>query len=266
MSKENAHLLKQGVDGAYKPFLHNGKHIVENVDLVRVSPDYVGAVSNVALMANMAAIAAKLEAIEVGVRNIARLMADTQRGRVKGALDALALAQALADLAERRTQMISAGRHVVIELGALAGQLRAHIAAMPKETTGLLDGFYGRSTMRTAITSLDNAKPLRDPRYGTVFELAGAFSGITDLGFAFVEVNVGATSPAHFHNKMTELYHVVEGSGIITLDGAEIAVSPGHCISIRPGVVHSIKNSGSDPLRFFCATSPAYSEDDDHEV
>src|SRR5438552_1599848 len=43
---------------------------------------------------------------------------------VKGALDALALAQALADLAERRTQMISAGRHVVIELG----RLRAHIA------------------------------------------------------------------------------------------------------------------------------------------
>ena len=143
MSKENAHLFKQGVDGAYKPFLHNGKHFVENVDLMRVSPDYVGAVSNVALMVNMAAIAAKLEAIEVGVRNIARLMADTQRGRVKGALDALALARALADLAERRTQMISAGRHVVIELGALTGQLRAHIAAMPKETTGLLDGFFG---------------------------------------------------------------------------------------------------------------------------
>ncbi len=143
MSKENAYLFKQGADGAYKPFLHNGKHFVENVDLMRVSPDYVSAVSNVALMVNMAAIAAKLEAIEVSVRNIARVMADTQRGRVKGALDALALAQALADPGERRTQMISAGRDVVIELGALTGQLRAHIAAMPNETTGLLDGFFG---------------------------------------------------------------------------------------------------------------------------
>jgi hypothetical protein len=143
MSKENAHLFKQGADGVYKPFLHNGKHFVENVDLMRVSPDYVGAVSNIALMVNMAAIAAKLEAIEVGVRNIARLMADTQRGRVKGALDALALARALTEPAERRTQMISAGRDVVIELGALTGQLRAHISAMPKETTGLLDGFFG---------------------------------------------------------------------------------------------------------------------------
>src|SRR5579863_4361699 len=55
MSKENAHLFKQGVDGFYKPFLHNGKNFVENVDLRRVSPDYLSAVSNVALMVNMAA-------------------------------------------------------------------------------------------------------------------------------------------------------------------------------------------------------------------
>jgi len=40
------------------PFLHNGRHFVENVDLVRALPDYVGAVSNVALLVNMAAIAA----------------------------------------------------------------------------------------------------------------------------------------------------------------------------------------------------------------
>ncbi len=143
MSKENAHLFKQGVDGAYKPFLHNGKHFVENVDLMRISPDYIGAISNVALMVNMAAIAAKLDAIEVGVRNIGRLVADIQRGRVKGVLDALALSRALADPAERRTQMIAASHDVVIELGALTGQLRAHIGAMPKETTGWFDGFFG---------------------------------------------------------------------------------------------------------------------------
>jgi hypothetical protein len=132
MTKENAHLFKQAADGTYKPFLHNGKHFVENVDLVRVSPDYVGAISDVALMANMVAIAAKLEAIEVSVRNIARLMADTQTGKVKGALHALALARKLKDPAERRAQSISAGRDLVSELGALTGQLRAHITAMPR--------------------------------------------------------------------------------------------------------------------------------------
>lgn len=143
MSRENAHLFKQAADGAWKPYLRNGKHFVENVDLMRVSPDYVGAISNVGLMVNMAAIAAKLETIEVGVRNIARLMADTQRGKVKGALDALALSRALTDPAERRTQMISASRDVVKELGTLTSQLRAHIAAMPEKKTGIFDGFFG---------------------------------------------------------------------------------------------------------------------------
>jgi hypothetical protein len=157
MSKENAHLFKQGVDGVYKPFLHNGKHFVENVDLIRISPDYVRAVSDVALTVSMAAFEAKLEAIEVGVRNIEHLMADTQRGRVKGALDALALTRALADPAERRAQMISAGRGIVVELGALAGQLRAHIAAMPKETTGVLDGFFG-SGFANAIAAYEQVK------------------------------------------------------------------------------------------------------------
>jgi uncharacterized protein YukE len=165
MTSDNAHLFKQSVDGTYKPFLHNGKHFVENVDLIRVPPDYLGTLSDIALAVNMAAFAARLEAIEVGVRNISRLMADTQRGRLKGALDALAVAQALVDRGERRTQTIAAARDVVIELGAVAGQLRAHIAAMPKETTDLLDGWLGSrfAEARAAFTQVkDDVESLID--------------------------------------------------------------------------------------------------------
>jgi hypothetical protein len=143
MSEGNAHLFKKAADGTFKPYLRESGKFVENADLMRLPPDYVGAVSNFALMLNMAAIAAKLEAIEVGVRNIGRLIADTQRGRVNGTLDALALARALSDPAECRAQMISACSDVVVEMGALTGQLRSHIAAMPKETTGLFEGFVG---------------------------------------------------------------------------------------------------------------------------
>ena len=50
MSKENAHLFKQAADGAWKPYLHNGKHFVENVDLFPVPPDYVGAVDGIKLV------------------------------------------------------------------------------------------------------------------------------------------------------------------------------------------------------------------------
>ena len=143
MSAEHADLFKKAADGFYKPYLHDGKRFVGNVDLMRVPPNYMEVVSDVALMANMAVIAAKLEAIEVGIRNIGVLIANTQRGKVQGTLDALALAGRLSDPSERRGQMISACRDVVSETRALIGQLKSHIAAMPMETTGLFDGILG---------------------------------------------------------------------------------------------------------------------------
>lgn len=120
--------------------------------------------------------------------------------------------------------------------------------------------------MPNSTADLTNARPLRDERYGTVYELAGSMTGLSGLGFAWVEVDIGASSPAHFHKKMSEIYHIVQGVGVMTLGGDEFSVSPGQCISIPPGVVHSIRNSGDAPLGFFCATSPSYSEEDDFEV
>jgi hypothetical protein len=150
MSEKNAHLFKQGKDGFWKPFLHDGKKFKENVNLAKVPPDCGQMVTDLALQVNMAVIAIKLEAIEIGVQNIARLIANTQRGKVKGRLDALAAAQALVDPVERRGQMISACRELIAEVGALTGQLKSHVIAMPTETTGLLDGFFG--------SGLDRAK------------------------------------------------------------------------------------------------------------
>lgn len=120
--------------------------------------------------------------------------------------------------------------------------------------------------MNTVIQNLRQALPLRDERYGVLFELAGPATGLPGLGFAWVEVDAGAISPAHFHKITSELYHVVEGSGVMILDGREHAVAPGDCISIAPGVVHSIKNTETVPLRFFCATNPAYDPNDDYET
>lgn len=148
MSEGNAHLFKQAADGAWKPHLHNGKHFVENVDLFPIPPDYAGIISSISMMLNMAVIAGKLEAIEVGVQNINRLLVDRQRGKVKGALDALSWSRALENPDERRQQMLSACRDVIIELRALASQLSSNIAAMPNEETGLLKGFIGDGIAR----------------------------------------------------------------------------------------------------------------------
>ena len=45
----------------------------------------------------------------------------------------------------------------------------------------------------------------------------------------------------HYHERTTEIYYVVEGSGAMSLDGEEIALRPGACIEIKPGVVHGAR-------------------------
>lgn len=45
-------------------------------------------------------------------------------------------------------------------------------------------------------------------------------------------------SREHFHRRSTELYYVLEGEGVVRLDGVEHPVRKGSLIQIPPGVVH----------------------------
>jgi mannose-6-phosphate isomerase-like protein (cupin superfamily) len=120
--------------------------------------------------------------------------------------------------------------------------------------------------MITPILNLTESRVIRDERYGTVFELAGEATGLPYLGFALVEVDPGATSPAHFHTHTSELYYIIGGRGCMVMNDVETDVGVGDCISISPNTIHSIRNNGDDPLKFLCATNPAYDPSDDTEV
>lgn len=91
----------------------------------------------------MAAIAADLNTIKIGVRDLGSLMSNTARGEVSGAVSAVRQAKALTDATEQRRETLGACRDLSIQLGKLAGQLKAHCSAMPEPKTGLLEGFFG---------------------------------------------------------------------------------------------------------------------------
>ena len=42
----------------------------------------------------------------------------------------------------------------------------------------------------------------------------------------------------HYHKKMTEVYHVLEGEGEIELDGTRHPLAPGTTVMIQPGCRH----------------------------
>lgn len=64
----------------------------------------------------------------------------------------------------------------------------------------------------------------------------------------------------HYHKVSEEFYYVIEGTGIIELDGDEREITVGDAVLIPAGVWHQIRSS--DGMRFLCCCAPPYEHED----
>jgi mannose-6-phosphate isomerase-like protein (cupin superfamily) len=79
---------------------------------------------------------------------------------------------------------------------------------------------------------------------------------------AEASIAAGGGSLLHRHRESEELYHILSGTGRMTLGGEEFAIAPGDTLLIPPGIPHRLRNTGDEPLRLLCACSPAYRHGD----
>jgi mannose-6-phosphate isomerase-like protein (cupin superfamily) len=70
----------------------------------------------------------------------------------------------------------------------------------------------------------------------------------------------GAATQRHFHKVSEEIYYILEGEGLMELDGEVRTVVEGDAVLIPPGAWHTIR-AASD-LRFLCCCAPPYSHED----
>lgn len=111
-----------------------------------------------------------------------------------------------------------------------------------------------------------NDEPVeRHYRFGRcAFERVRAHGGEREISFArvleraggplrFIDLSVlapGADIGRHTHSDDNEeLYIVVGGCGLMSLDGKEFEVRPGDVILNRPGGSHGLRNTGVEELR-----------------
>ncbi len=66
----------------------------------------------------------------------------------------------------------------------------------------------------------------------------------------------------HYHKRSTELYYVLEGGGVVVLDGVEQPVNKGSLVHIPPGVVHGARGK----MRVLVVGIPDIAEDDYFEA
>jgi mannose-6-phosphate isomerase len=67
------------------------------------------------------------------------------------------------------------------------------------------------------------------------------------------------------HARRSEHWFIVEGSGLVTMDGATIAVTRGVAVDVPVGVCHRIENNGSIDLVFVEVQHGDYFGEDDIE-
>lgn len=74
----------------------------------------------------------------------------------------------------------------------------------------------------------------------------------------------GGSTVRHHHRASEEIYYIVEGSGLMEIDGEERAVTVGDAVLIPPGAWHRIEASSTGPLRLLCACAPPWTAEDTH--
>ena len=82
-----------------------------------------------------------------------------------------------------------------------------------------------------------------------------------ECGAAHLDHRISAYQPkahvdAHAHETQEQVYHVLDGEGLMTIAGETIVVRRHDVIFIPPGIEHAIDNSGLVDLVFLVITTP----------
>ena len=99
----------------------------------------------------------------------------------------------------------------------------------------------------------------------TIRELFGrAVGGSRVQSLAEARLAPGAATERHLHALSEEIYFVLEGEGVIEIDGEETTLRAGDGVVIPPGAAHTIATTGELELCFLCCCVPPYAHDDTH--
>lgn len=74
----------------------------------------------------------------------------------------------------------------------------------------------------------------------------------TPLNFInYVELEPGASIGDHRHGDNEEIYAILSGRGVMTVNGEHRDVKPGDIVLNKPGWEHGLENTSQEPLTVF---------------
>lgn len=92
----------------------------------------------------------------------------------------------------------------------------------------------------------------QDPARGPVqwrTLISGDRTPTDSLTVGIAEVPAGAPDPRLHRHAQAEVYHVLAGEGMVTIDGRDFALRAGSTAFIPGDALHGARNTGAEPLR-----------------
>lgn len=95
--------------------------------------------------------------------------------------------------------------------------------------------------------------------------LSKALAAPENTGSSRIDFRISHYVPAayvaeHVHKVQEQIYYVLEGEGVLTLDDDRHLMSPHDYVYVPPGIRHSFTNTGVSSLVFLVITTPANDE------
>ncbi len=87
-------------------------------------------------------------------------------------------------------------------------------------------------------------------------KLVGKDHGAQKLGYVMSCYAPGHYMEPHVHTEREQVYHILEGHGMLSVDGEKHPVGPGDVAYFPPGVWHGLYNEGTENLVFVIASGP----------
>lgn len=113
------------------------------------------------------------------------------------------------------------------------------------------------------IRARDEARPFTTVDGSTIRSLLDLGTApVQRVSLAEATLEAGGATVRHHHRESEEIYYLVEGAGLMELDGETREVRAGDAILIPPGAWHQIRAAAGGPLRLLCACAPPYRDED----
>jgi quercetin dioxygenase-like cupin family protein len=111
------------------------------------------------------------------------------------------------------------------------------------------------------VNQLSEQKPFTTADGSTIRSILDATNAqVEKQSLAEASLPAGGETQRHYHKLSEEIYFMLEGEGVMEVDGEVREIGPGDAILIAPNAWHQVK--AVTDIRFLCCCAPVYSHED----